>query len=365
MKKLSILVLIVILALVGCSSTVEEQTENEFKNIMFVVTGSLGGGTNNDSVYDAIKEYTDSVGGTVNTFECNMDTSLYETTLMQAAEAGEYDLIITGFGTMIEPLSNTAKAYPDQKFLIFDTAMDYSDGKNPNVVSVQVLQNQGGFMAGVLAAQVTLSDAELANEDKMVGFVGAMESTAILDFLMGYIEGVKYVDSSIEVLYSFVGNHTDSALAKELGLAQYQRGADVVFAVGGNGMGVAEAALAAERYVIGVDYDYSMRLETTSVDTAKKVLTSVIKDYKGMVLPMLNSIGDGTIDWGKHSFISYKDGGVYLVKNDYTNSIVPTSSWEKYESAEKDLLDGAVSVSSAFGASTEQIDEVKAKAKPY
>lgn len=369
-KHVKLITLLVAFALIltACGSSTSKDGEGEsaeaVKNIMFVVTGSLGGGTNNDDVYAAISEYVGTVDGNVDTFEMNMDTSLYESTLMQAAETGEYDLIVTGFGTMIEPLAHTAEKFPDQKFLIFDTEMDYSEGKNSNVISVQVLQNQGGFMAGVLAAEVTTSAAPLANPDKKVGFVGAIESTAILDFLMGYIEGVKYVDPSIEVLYSFVGNHTDSALAKELGLSQYQQGADVVFAVGGNGLGVAEAALDAEKYVIGVDFDYAARLEGTSPETAEKVLTSVIKDYKEMVYPILVGINEGTVEWGTHSFISYEEKGVYLVRDKYTDSIVQAESWEAFDKAEEALKDGTVEVSTAYGASTEEIDAVKDRAKP-
>lgn len=99
---------------------------------------------------------------------------------MQAAASKEYDLIITGFGTMIEPLGNTAAKYPDQKFFIFNTEMDFTYGKNANVISVQTLQNEGGFMAGVLAAQTTLSDASLANADKKVGFVGQSNQQQLL-----------------------------------------------------------------------------------------------------------------------------------------------------------------------------------------
>ena len=124
----------------AAEAATEAEAEKAALNIMFVVTGSLGGGTNNDDVYAALKDYTDTYGGKVSTFECNMDTSLYESTLMQAAEMGEYDLIVTGFGTMIEPLGNTAAKYPDQKFFIFDTEMNYEDGKNANVISVQVMQ---------------------------------------------------------------------------------------------------------------------------------------------------------------------------------------------------------------------------------
>lgn len=370
-KLLSITALLVAILMIttACGNTssggdVKNGEAFELKNIMFVVTGSLGGGTNNDDVYAAIQEYVSKVDGNVETFECNMDTSLYESTLMQAAETKEFDLIVTGFGTMIEPLSNTAAKFPDQKFFIFDTEMDYKEGKNPNVISVQVLQNQGGFMAGALAALVTKSDALLANQDKKVGFVGAMESTAILDFLMGYIEGVNHVDPSIEILYSFVGNHTDSALAKELGLSQYQQGADVVFAVGGNGLGVAEAALDADKYVIGVDFDYAKRLEATSVETAEHVLTSVIKDYKGMVYPILVGINDGSVQWGTHSYISYEQGGVYLVKDKYTEAIVSANDWEVFNKVEEELKSGQIVVDTAYGASTEEIEAVKAKAKP-
>lgn len=365
--KIISLIMVLVIVISGCgssnNSSDNKTNKEEVKNIMFVVTGSLGGGTNNDDVYAAISQYVETVDGNVETFEMNMDTSLFESTLMQAAETGEFDLIVTGFGTMIEPLSNTAAKFPNQKFLIFDTEMDYEEGKNQNVISVQVLQNQGGFMAGVLAAEVTKSDAPLANSDKKVGFVGAIESTAILDFLMGYIEGVKHVDPSIEVIYSFVGNHTDSALAKELGLSQYQQGADVVFAVGGNGLGVAEAALEADKYVIGVDFDYAARLEGTSEETAKHVLTSVIKDYKEMVYPILIGINEGTVDWGSHSFISYADEGVYLVKDKYTEAIVQPESWEVFNKAESDMKENKIKVSTAYGASTAEIEAVKARAK--
>ena len=369
MKKTICCLLVMVMAFSfaagGRSAWAAASAGDRLKNVMFVVTGNLGGGTNNDDVYAAISDLLNASGGNVDTFECRMDTSLYESTLMQAAEAGEYDLIVTGFGTMVEPLSNTAAKFPKQKFLIFDTIMNYSNGANSNVISVQVLQNQGSFLAGALAALITKSDAKLANSEKMVGFVGAIESTAIIDFLMGYIDGVNYVDSSIEVLYSFVGNHTDSALAKELGLAQFQRNADVVFACGGNGLGVAEAALDANRYVIGVDFDYAKRLEGTSVETARHVLTSVIKDYRGMVYPILEGIDNGAAKWGAHTYISYAEGGVFLADNEYTKAIVTQSVQTEYEKVVKELKSGNVAIHTAYGASTEEIEAVKALASPH
>lgn len=331
-------------------------------NIMFVVTGNLGGGTNNDDVNSALQDYTSKYGGSVNTYECNMDTSVYETTLKQAAETGNYDLIVTGFGTMAEPLANTAAMYPDQKFLIFDTSMDYSDGKNSNVISVQVLQNQGAFLAGALAALMTTSDAELSNADKVVGFVGAMESTAIQDCLIGYIEGVNYIDPSIEVLYSFVGSHTDSALTKEMALTQNQNGADIIYGVSQSDLAVADAALDNNFYAICSDADDATSIAATSPDTANHIVTSVIKNYYSMVYPVLEEIGSGTAQFGTHSSISYADGGVSLAQNEYFDNAVPDDVKTAFQAVVDDMTAGKIKVDTAYGATTEEIAEIENKA---
>ena len=331
-------------------------------NIMFVVTGSLGGGTNNDDVYAALKDYTDANGGNVSTFECNMDTSLYESTLMQAAEMGEFDLIVTGFGTMIEPLGNTAAKYPDQKFFIFDTEMSFADGKNSNVMSVQVLQNQGYFLTGALAALLTTSEATYANEAKTVGFVGAMESTAVLDALVAYIEGVKYVDPSIEVLYSFVGDHNDSALTKEMALAQNNNGADVILGVTNSDLAVADAALEKDFYAMCADADEATKIAATSKETADHIVTSVIKAYYNMVSPIVAEVGAGTAEWGTHSKIPYADGGVTLADNEFYQAIVPEEIRTQLTEIADKMIAGEIEVSTAYGASTEDIDAVKALA---
>lgn len=331
-------------------------------NIMFVVTGSLGGGTNNDDVYAALKDYTDANGGNVSTFECNMDTSLYESTLMQAAEMGEYDLIVTGFGTMIEPLGNTAAKYPDQKFFIFDTEMSFADGKNSNVMSVQVLQNQGYFLTGALAALLTTSEAAYANDAKTVGFVGAMESTAVLDALVSYIEGVKYVDPSIEVLYSFVGDHNDSALTKEMALAQNNSGADVILGVTNSDLAVADAALEKDFYAMCADADEATKIAATSKETAEHIVTSVIKAYYNMVSPIVAEVGAGTAEWGTHSKIPYADGGVTLADNEFYQALVPEEIRAQLTEIAEKMIAGEIEVSTAYGASTEAIDALKALA---
>lgn len=341
------------------------ETANAALNIMFVVTGNLGGGTNNDDVYSALSDYTSANGGSVSSFECNMDTSVYETTLMQAAESGEYDLIVTGFGTMIEPLGNTAAMYPNQKFLIFDTEMNFSGGKNLNVISVQVLQNQACFQAGALAAMMTTSDLEYANDSKTVGFVGALESTAVLDSLVSFIEGVNYIDPSIEVLYAFVGDHMDAALTKEIAMTQNNSGADVVFGVTNSDLAVADAALENSFYAICSDADEAVNISATSEETAQHIVTSVIKAYYNMVFPIVEQIGAGTAPWGTHMKISLAEGGASLADNQYFQAIVPADMQATLADIAAKIESGEIEVSTAYGASTDEIDAIKSLAASH
>ena len=332
-------------------------------NIMFVVTGSLGGGTNVDDVKAALDEYVAANGGSVQTVECNMDTSIYQTQLEQAAEDEEYDLIITGFGTMLEPLTNTAKQYPDQKFMLFDAAVDFSGGEYPNVISVQALQNQGAYLAGALAALITESeDAERANPEKKIGFIGGIESVAILDFMFGYIEGAKAVDPDIEILYSFVGSHTDAAMTQEMAISQNQNDADVIFAVTNSDLAVADVATDRDFYAICCDADEAAKIAPSNEDEANHILTSVVKDYKGMVAPILVQIGDGTAEWGKHTYIGYDQGGVTVPQNEWFKNQVPASVMDKYTEFVDAMNASEVTVSTAYGASTEVIDAMKALA---
>lgn len=359
MKKLISLVLVLILTLAICSIGFAE----EGMKMMFVVTGSLGGGTNVDDVKAAIDEYIAANGGSVDTFECNMDTSLYQPVLQEAAETEEYDLIITGFSSMVESVCNVADMFPEQKFFIFDTAVDFSAGGYKNVISVQVQQNEGAFLAGALAALLTTSpDATMANDQKTVGFVGGTESTSITDFLVGYIEGVKYVDPSINVFYSFVGSHTDSALTQELALTQYQSGADVIFACTNSDLAVADVATTSNAYAICVDADEAANIAASNIETANHIPTSVVKDYKSMVAPILVAIGDGTANWGVHTYIPYSAKGVYLAENEFFDKLVPASVLELYRPIEQKLIDGEIEVSTAYGATTEEINEIKALA---
>lgn len=333
-------------------------------SIAHVVAGNLGDVGLSDMVQAALIDYTTQFGGTVTAIELQYEASKNESTMMDVCRSKEYDLVVSGFYNLAESIANAAKAFPDQKFIAFDMSLDYSDGKYKNVKSIQAKQNEGSFLVGALAAAMTSrTDVAGINAQKKVGFIGGMENTAILDFLTGYVDGVKYVDPSVEVLYSFIGSFSDTAKAKELALSQYQQGADIVYAVCSvASLGVAEAGKDKNNLVIGVDWDLAESLKKNNPETAKWVMTSCLKDLRRLVYDLMIQYREGTIEWGTHSFAGVKEGGMRLAENEFYKAIVPADVQEKVTEIAKDVSDGKVSVGTAIGASQAAVDAMKQKA---
>src|SRR5205807_2328030 len=102
--------------------------------------------------------------------------------------------------------------------------------------------------------------AALVSKTHAVGFVGGMDIPLIHKFEAGYRAGAKHVCPSCRVLVGYAGVTGDAfknpEKGKELALAQYDAGADIVFhAAGTTGLGVFEAARETGKYAIGVDAD--------------------------------------------------------------------------------------------------------------
>ena len=74
---------------------------------------------------------------------------------------------------------------------------------------------------------------------------------------------------------------------------------------------------------------------------------------------MLERIGEGTAEWGKHTYITYAEGGVNVPENEWFVNQVPASIRTKFETIVQALCNGEISVSTAYGASTDDVDAMK------
>ena len=338
------------------------ETNGEKLKVTLLVTGSFGDKAFNDSAQAGMEKLEAELGDKVevNMVEMGSDKTKFEGSMLDACES-DADLIITGLWDMKEITEKVAQEFPEKKFIIFDTDVDYTIGDLSNVYSISYKQNEGAFLAGVLAASATKSDMEYANEDNVIGFVGAKDTAAVInDSAVGFIEGAQFVDPDVKVLVSYVGSYVDSATAKELAITQYSNGADVVFvAAGPASVGVIEAAAESKKYCIGVDSDQALAYE--GKDEANFIISSAIKDLvltirKCSINCLLNCIVDAVanaLDRGRDDevclVLGIEDGVVGLADNDIYQSAVSEDAKKAVEDAKEKLLAGKVTVDSAYG----------------
>lgn len=337
----------------------ENAATGEKLKVALLVTGSFGDKAFNDSAQAGMKRLMDEMGDKVEVdmIEMGNDKTKFEGSMLDASES-DADIIITGLWDMKEITERVAQEFPEKKYIIFDTDVDYSLGDLSNVYSMSYKQNEGAFLAGVLAASATTSDMEYANEDAVIGFVGARDTAVVInDSAVGYIEGAKFINPEIKVLVSYVGSYVDSATAKELALTQYSSGADVVFvAAGPASVGVIEAAAESQKYVIGVDSDQALAYE--GQEEANYIISSAIKGVGDSLVNAIERAQAGELPYGEYEILGIEDGVVGLADNEIYETVVPENVRATVDEAKEKLLNGEIVVSTAYGMDEAQLKEI-------
>ena len=181
--------------------------------VALVLPGSANDKGWNQEAYDGLEKIKDL--GCQTAYSENVQASDYETIFRGYADQGFN--VVFGHGTEFEDAAEkVAEDYPDTIFCI--TSSDIS--QDPNVCSLQNLNNEQGFIAGVVAA--------LATESKKVAAIGGMEIPSIQSYIMGFEQGVEYVDNGTEVLTAYTGDFSDATKVKEQANAFIEQGADIV-----------------------------------------------------------------------------------------------------------------------------------------
>jgi basic membrane protein A len=304
-----------------------------------------------DSAQRGVKRAEEELGVQTKTVESKPDDpALWEATLIDMAENEEYDLLIVGTWQMTQYLEQVAPKYPDKKFIIFDSNVDYEACEGcDNVYSVLYKQNEGSYLAGVYAAAMTTQDIDGMNPEAVIGSVGGQEIDVILDFMVGYEQGAKDTNSDITVIRQFANSWDDPAKGKELTKAQYNQGADIVFQIaGGTGQGVFEAAAEDGRYALGVDSDQALIVEEADPDQAARILTSMMKNVDNSLFRAIDLTIKGELPYGEVEALGIAEGGVGLARNKFYDQNTPDEVKTLVDQAEEKILNGEITVESAF-----------------
>tara|TARA_B100000900_G_C20599672_1_gene724989 strand:+ start:304 stop:1434 length:1131 start_codon:yes stop_codon:yes gene_type:complete len=267
--------------------------------------------------------------------------------LLDLCAADGNDLVIGNGFLFAGAITETAANYPDVNFAITDET--FVEGEN--IRSMVFAEEQGSYLVGVAAA--------LQTESGIVGFVGGVDIPLIHAFEAGFIQGVKSVDPNITIISKYASvppdfsGFNDPVKGKEIALAMYEEGADVVYhAAGGTGIGVCQAtaehssASGEKDWCIGVDTDQITTIGSAFPETKEYFLSSMLKQVDVAVYNAIKDTVNG-------EFGSGSDGGPNVIRENLASGGIDISYTGGYidgikdsiEAAREEIISGAVTVS--------------------
>ncbi len=225
-------------------------------------------------------------------------------------------------------MQKVAAEFPHVRFVIIDAI-----AKGDNVNSVLFREEEGSYLVGVAAA--------IASKSKKIGFVGGMDIPLIRTFACGYAQGAKATNAKVETMQNMVGTTAaawnDPSKGGELALAQFDRGADVVFAVaGGSGLGTLSKAKEKGKLGIGVDSNQNYLHPGT-------MLTSMVKHVDNAIYDSFMQMKNGTWKAGV-AYKGLKEGGVDWVVDKDNRAVVTPEIEKKVNEAKAAIIGGKIKV---------------------
>jgi basic membrane protein A len=287
---------------------------------MVTDTFGLGDQNFNDSAKRGLDRAVEELGVQGEVIE-SRDAASYIPNLTQAAE--QSDLAVAVGFLLTEAVTEVANQYPDKNFLLIDSVSDA-----PNVAGVLFKEQEGAFLAGVVAALMTESD--------QLGVVGGQKIPPVVRYVVGFEAGAKSINPDVDVVVGYSDTFGDPALGKEMTLAQFNQGVDIAFPVAGaTGIGSFDAAkeLGEGHWVIAADMDQSQLGAEYQLVVAEKGVDTAM--YVGA-----QQVVEGTFQGGVTS-LGLAEGGVGLGS---PNEAIPQDVLDVAAAYEQAIIDGTLVV---------------------
>jgi basic membrane protein A len=280
----------------------------------------------NQSAAEGVARFTKETG--INVLEAQASSDTQAEQVLRGLARKKLDLIASIGFSQTQAVQKVAAEFPNVHFVLVD---GNAQGKNVN--SVLFKEQEGSYLAGVAAA--------MASKTKKLGFVGGMDIPLIRAFQCGYAQGAKAVAPKVEIFQNMVGTTSaawnDPAKGGELARAQFDRGADVVFAVaGGSGMGALQMAKTRGKLAIGVDSNQNYLHPGT-------MLTSMVKHVDNVAYDAFVQAKNGQWTPGI-SYKGLKEGGVDWALDKDNRAVVTPDIEKRVNAAKADIISGKIKV---------------------
>lgn len=246
------------------------------------------------------------------------------------------DIIVTVGFLIADGTAAAAAANPDILFIGVD---QFVANPLPNYVGLQFREDQGGFLAGAIAA--------LMSESGVVAGVYGIDIPPVVKFRNGFEQGVAYINELTGSEVTALGVYIDDFVAPDRGAAAAEQfigeGADVIFGAGGpTGSGGIAFAASEGAYVIGVDQDeYFTTFGAGETDGADRIISSAVKRVDNGVYLMIEAAvnGEAYPETGMFVLSVENEGIGFAPAND---SDVPEEVTAQMEEILAGLIDGSI-----------------------
>jgi basic membrane protein A and related proteins len=333
-KKLSVVMAVLMIAtmfLTACKAAAPTEADCAKPEVLCVglVTdvGKIDDKSFNQSAWAGVQQAQTDLGAIINYVETS-DAKDYAAN-MQLFIDKSYDIIVTVGYALGTATHDAAVANPNVKFIGVD---QFQSDTLPNLVGLVFHEDQSGFLAGALAAQMTKTGT-------IAAVLGTNLVPPVVAFKEGYEAGARYINPNIQVISTYHPGGLDVAFTDpEWGATTAAQaitnGADVVFGAGGktgNGA-LIEVASHPGLYCIGVDSD---QWETVP-EAHPCLLSSAMKLITPGVFDILQQAKNGTFPTGNLY------GAAGLAPYHDFDSVIPQAVKDKIDQIAAGLKDGSI-----------------------
>ena len=297
--------------------------------VALLTPGPISDRSWNGGAYEGLLAMRDSLGAQVSHVQTKTPAEFEENFRQYGAQG--YDLVI-GHGFEFQDAAiRVAPEFP--KTLYITTS---GNTVRPNVAGIQFAFEEASYLAGILAAGMTKSDA--------IGAIGGTELPPVKRSFEAYRSGAKSVKPRIGVVISYVGNWDDVSAGKEQALAQIGRRTDVIFQnADAAGLGVFQAARESRSaYVIGANADQN-------AVAPEVTLGSVVIDLRHAFLLVGREVKEHTFTPRVVS-LGVRENVVRLVMNPTLEARIPPATRAAIDSVQKRLFAGSLRLVDSTGA---------------
>ena len=234
-----------------------------------------------------------------------------------------YNLIIAHGSQYGSAVQQTAPDFPETSFAWGTTVDTFG---MPNVFAYEAASQEGGYVNGVLAANLSKSN--------VYGVIGPIETGDAKLYVDGFKAGVLATKPDAKVNVVYTGSFSDTALAAEAATTDIAAGADVL--TGTAQMVVGAIGKAKESKVLW----FGTQANQTSL-APDVVVASQVYHWEGAITQMIQSIQSGTLG-GKTFTMSLANGGEVIEFN--PDFQIPADAKAAADAAIKGISDGTLKV---------------------